>query len=152
MAPSPALVPARVLPIAILILGSAAGCYPHSQAYRGAFSGAVVDPEGHPVPGATVVVCTSDESKSFEGCPHRAEAWTDPEGRFQFFPVKERQWCCFGASPLPPTHLTACGRDVRGRFLQAASVTVDASGATEPRISVAPSSDPSPQAACAAPK
>jgi hypothetical protein len=132
----------------ILIVVALAGCYPHSQAYRGAFSGEIVDPDGRPVPGATVIVCTADQAEASEGCRRRAEAWTDPEGRFQFSPVKEREWCCFGESPLPPTHLTVCARDATGRFLQASSVTVDASGATEPRISVAPSRDPSAQSAC----
>jgi hypothetical protein len=137
--------------VAPLLLIALAGCYPHSQAYRGAFSGRIVDANGQPVVGATVVVCTSD-SKSFDGCPRRADAWTDADGRFQFWPVKEKSWCCFGAAPLPATHLTACAHDRMGRFLLASSVVVDTSGATEPQISVAPSRSTSVQDACAAPK
>lgn len=133
------------------LLALTGGCYPHTQAYRGAFSGRVVDGSGHPVPGATVVVCTTSGAGSSAGCPHRAEAWTDPEGRFQFSPVKERAWCCFGESPLPPTKLTVCGHDSMGRFLQARSVTVDASGATEPQVSVAPPDDPAAQNTCISP-
>ena len=136
--------------ITVSILGALAGCYPHSQAYRGAFSGQIVDDaDGRPVPGATVIVCRAEQAKVSEDCPHRAEAWTDPEGRFSSRQSRRRQWCCFGEAPLPPTHLTACARDATGRFLQASSVTIDASGATEPRIAVAPSRDQSAQNACA---
>ena len=120
----------------VLLLGLEAACYPHTQAYRGAFSGKIVDPRGNPVSGATVVACTSGGSRSFDGCPHRAEAWSDLEGRFQFSPLKERAWCCFGESPLPPTHLTVCAHDALGRLMQASAVEVDASGATEARIHV----------------
>jgi hypothetical protein len=137
----------RSFPLLLLVLGCS-----HAQAYRGAFAGKVVDPTGHPVPGATVVVCTADgSSASFAGCPHRAEAWTDPEGRFQFSPVKVKEWG-FGESPLPPTHLTACARDSMGRALVAASVVVDASGATEPRVAVTPPEGSSPSDACLAPR
>ena len=146
-APAPLLAPLLTL-LPVLLTG----CYPHTQAYRGAFSGRVVDVEGRPVPGATVVACTSGDAASFAGCPHRAEAWTDPEGRFQFSPVKVRAWCCFGESPLPPTHVTVCARDGLGRLLLASSVTVDASGATEPRLSVSPPEAPSSQSACIAPR
>jgi hypothetical protein len=98
--------------------------------------------------GATVVVCTSAANDSSPGCRHRAEAWTDLEGRFQFWPVKSREWCCFGEAPLPQTHLTACARDAGGQFLVASSVVVDASGATEPQILVKPSHDRAVQSAC----
>jgi|SRR6516162_9011551 hypothetical protein len=132
----------------VLLLGLEAACYPHTQAYRGAFSGKIVDPRGNPVSGATVVACTTGSSGSFDGCPHRAEAWSDLEGRFQFSPLKEREWCCFGASPLPATHLTVCAHDGLGRLLLASSVAVDASGRTEPRILVAPPEDRAAQGAC----
>jgi hypothetical protein len=133
----------------VILLGLQSACYPHTQAYRGAFSGKIVDPRGNAVSGATVVACTTEGSRSFDGCPHRAEAWSDLEGHFQFSPLKERQWCCFGESPLPPTHLTVCGHDALGRLLLASSIQVDASGATEPRILVAPQHDLSAQGACA---
>ena len=138
---------------ALMLLGLAtSGCSPHSQAYRGAFSGKIVDGAGRPISGATVVVCTSDGPQPFEGCPRRAEAWSDLEGRFQFSPVKEKVWGLGGESPLPPTRLTACARDGMGRLLQASSVTVDASGATEPRILVEPSDRATPQSACLVPR
>jgi hypothetical protein len=142
--------PLTLTALKVLLGLGALGCYPHSQAYRGAFSGKIVDGAGRPISGATVVVCTSDGPESFDGCPHRAEAWSDLEGRFQFSPLKEKVWS-IGESPLPPTHLTACARDGMGRLLEA-SIKVDASGATEPRILVEPSDRPVPQAACAAPR
>jgi hypothetical protein len=139
--------PARAA-IVSLVLSTGVGCYPHSQAYRGAFSGTIVDGDGRPVTNAKVVVCTSEEAKPSDGCPHRAEAWTDLEGRFQFWPVKAREWCWLGQSSSPQTHLTACARGAQGQFLLADSVTVDASGSTEPRIPLVPSSEPTVQSAC----
>ncbi len=141
---SPALFQAVLV---VGLIGPAAGCrYP--QAYRGAFSGRIVDHSGHPVPGATVVVCTTDGAEPFTGCPRRAEAWTDPEGRFQFSPVKEKAW----GEPHPTTHLTACARDGMGRFLLASSVEVDASGATEPQVKVSPPDHPATRNACVTPE
>jgi hypothetical protein len=133
----------------VILLGLQSACYPHTQAYRGPLSGKIVDPRGNPVSGATVVACTTGGSRSFDGCPHRAEVWSDLEGHFQFSPLKTTEWCCFGASPLPPTHLTVCAQDALGRFLLASSIQVDASGATEPRILVTPREDPSARSACA---
>ena len=128
-----------------------AGCVRHNQSYRGAFSGRIVDPNGHPVPGATVVVCTADRPNAFAGCPRRAEAWTDPEGRFQFSPVKERAWG-LGDGARPTTRLTACARDGMGRYLLASGVEVDASGATEPQIPVTPPDHPNSRNACVSPE
>jgi hypothetical protein len=134
---------AFVASFAVLLLGCR-----HPQSYRGAFAGRIVDRNGHPVPGATVVVCTTDGSEPFTGCPRRAEAWTDPEGRFQFSPVKEKVW----GEVRPTTRLTACGRDGMGRFLLASSVEVDASGATEPQVPVAPPDRPATRNACVSPE
>ena len=134
------------------LLGLLAGCFRHQQAYRGAFTGRVVDHSGRPVPGATVVVCTTDGWHPFTGCPRRAEAWTDPDGRFQFSPIKEPEWCCLGEAPRPTTHLTACAHDGTGRFLLASSVLVDATGSTEPRVAVTPPDHPETQTACIAPE
>jgi hypothetical protein len=142
--PSTGAATARRAAVLALLLGPLVGCSAHSQAYRGAFSGKIVDGEGHPIRGATVVVCTSTANGSFSGCPHRAEAWTDLEGRFQFWPVKGSS----GVASIPQTHLTACARDPGGQFLVASSVVVDASGATEPEIRVKPSHDHAAQSAC----
>ncbi len=126
----------RPAPLALALLGALAGCA-YTQVYRGAFSGKVVDPGGRAIPGATVVVCTSARPKSPDACSYRAEASTDFEGRFQFWPVTEHKSCCFGGPPPPPTHLVACARDGMSGHLMTASVTVDASGATEPQITLA---------------
>ena len=142
----------RTLPALLFSLVLLSGCFPYSQKYRGAFTGKVVDKTGHPVSGATVVACTTNGWQPFTGCPRRAEAWTDFEGRFQFSPVKEREWCCLGESPRPTTHLTVCAKDGMGRFLLASSVPVDASGATEPKVSVTPPEHPYPQNACVSPE
>ena len=129
------------------LIAPAAGCR-HTQSYRGAFTGRIVDGSGHPVPGATVVVCTTDGAQPFTGCPRRAEAWTDPEGRFQFSPIKEETW----GDARPTTHLTACAKDGRGQFLLASAVEVDATGATEPQVSVAPPDRPATRNACVSPE
>ena len=139
-----------VVVVVTAAVGLSAGCVRHTR-YRGAFSGRIVDGSGHPVPGATVVVCTSDDTQRVAGCPRRAEAWTDLEGRFQFAPVKvsERRL----ADPQQPTtRLTACGRDGYGRFLLASSVVVDASGATEPEVSIVPPDHPATRNACVSPE
>jgi hypothetical protein len=146
------LVPPWARLVAVLVtatVGLSAGCVRHTR-YRGAFSGRIVDGSGHPVPGATVVVCTTDGTQRVSGCPRRADAWTDPEGRFQFAPVKvsERRV----SDPEPTTRLTACGRDGHGRFLLASSVIVDASGATEPQVSVTPPDHPASRNACVSPE
>jgi hypothetical protein len=137
------------LPILLVtaVAATLGGCR-HPQSYRGAFSGRIVDRSGNPVRGATVVVCTASDSQPFTGCPRRAEAWTDPDGRFQFSPVKESAW----GDVRPTTRLTACGRDGTGRFLLASSVEVDASGATEPLVSVAPPDGPATRNACVSPE
>jgi hypothetical protein len=128
-----------------------AGCVRHTRSYyRGAFGGRIVDGSGNPVPGATVVVCTTDGTQRASGCPRRAEAWTDPAGRFQFAPVKVMEW---RVSDLEPTtRLTACGRDGYGRFLLASSVIVDASGATEPQVEIVPPDHPATRNACVSPE
>ena len=132
-------------------VGSSAGCFRHTRSYyRGAFAGRIVDGSGHPVPGATVVVCTTDGTQPATGCPRRAEAWTDPEGRFQFAPVKVMEWRMGDARPT--TRLTACGRDGYGRFLLASSVIVDASGATEPQIEIVPPDHAASSNACVSPE
>lgn len=140
--------------VAVVVTAAVApstGCVQHSRSYyRGAFGGRIVDGSGHPVPGATVVVCTSDSPKPAAGCPRRAEAWTDPEGRFQFAPVKVTEWRL--GDPQPTTRLTACGRDGYGRFLLASSVIVDASGATEPQVSIVPPDHPASRNACVSPE
>jgi len=140
--------------VAVLVTAAvapSAGCVRHTRSYyRGAFAGRIVDGSGHPVIGATVVVCTTDGPRPATGCPRRAQAWTDPEGRFQFAPVKVTEWR-FG-DPQPTTRLTACGRDGFGRFLLASSVIVDASGTTEPQVSLAPQELPSSRNACVSPE
>jgi hypothetical protein len=141
-------IPFALAAAALLGAGAVGGCIPHHQAYRGAFGGRVFDPNGRPVSGATVVVCTADRASSFAGCPHRAEAWTDPDGRFQFPGVAETDW----AETHPTTHLTVCARDGTGRVLVAPSTTVDASGATEPQVSLSVPERPSAQNACVAPE
>ena len=131
-------------------VGPSAGCVRHVRSYyRGAFAGRIVDGSGHPVPGATVVVCTTDGTQRIAGCPRRAEAWTDPWGRFQFAPVKVTEWRV--GDPQPTTRLTACGRDGYGRFLLASSVIVDASGATEPQVEIVPPDHPASRNACVSP-
>jgi hypothetical protein len=118
---------------AFALAGALAGCA-YTQVYRGAFSGKIVDPSGRPISGATVIACTSGRGKAPDACPYRAEVSTDFEGRFQFWPVTKQKSCCFSGPPPPPTHLTACARDSMSGSLMIASVTVDASGATEPLI------------------
>jgi hypothetical protein len=124
------------LTTAVALLGALAGCS-YTQVYRGAFSGKIVDPGGRPISGAKVIVCTSAHPKSPDACSFRDEASTDFEGRFQFWPVTKEKSCCFSGSPLPPTHLTACARDTMSGHLMTASVTVDTSGTTEPKITLA---------------
>ena len=126
----------RLSSITVALLGALTGCS-YTQVYRGAFSGKVVDPGGRAIAGATVVVCTSARVKSPDLCSYRAEASTDFEGRFQFWPVTKQKSCCFSGPRPPPTHLTACARDGMSGLLMTASATVDASGATEPKITLA---------------
>ncbi|HZL17445.1 MAG TPA: carboxypeptidase-like regulatory domain-containing protein [Polyangia bacterium] len=117
----------------VALLGAPAGCS-YTQVYRGAFSGTIIDPSGRPISGATVIVCTSAHPKSPNACSYRAEVSTDFEGRFQFWPATKQKSCCFSGPSPPPTHLTACARDSMTGVLMTTSVTVDASGATEPLI------------------
>jgi hypothetical protein len=141
----------RLSSITVALLGALTGCS-YTQVYRGAFSGKVVDSSGRAISGATVVVCTSAHVKSPGACSYRAEASTDFEGRFQFWPVTKQKSCCFSGPPPPPTHLTACARDSMSGYLMTASVTVDASGATEPKITLARSNGRWLQTTCDAPK
>lgn len=141
----------RSSPIAVALLGALAGCS-YTQVYRGAFSGKVVDPSDRPISGAKVIVCTSARPKSPDACSYRAEASTDFEGRFQFWPVTKQKSCCFSGPPPPPAHLTACARDSMSGFLMIASATVDASGATEPLIKLERFRGRWLQIACDAPK
>ena len=141
----------RLSSIAAALLAALAGCS-YTQVYRGAFSGKVVDPSGRPISGATVVACTSARAKSPDACSFRAEASTDFEGRFQFWAVTKEKSCCFSGPPLPPTHLTACARDNMSGFLMTASATVDASGATEPQITLERPNGRWSKNSCAAPQ
>jgi hypothetical protein len=138
-------------PLSVALLGALAGCS-YTQVYRGAFSGKIVDPSGRPISDATVIVCTSAHAKSPDACSYRAQASTDFEGRFQFWPVTKEKSCCFSGPPPPPTHLTACARDRMSGFLMTASVTVDASGVTEPVIKLERFRGRWLQTACEAPK
>jgi hypothetical protein len=137
--------------IGLALLGALAGCS-YTQVYRGAFSGKVVDPGGRAISGATVIVCTSARVKSPDVCSYRAEASTDFEGRFQFWAVTKQKSCCFSGPPPPPTHLVACARDDMSGHLMTASVTVDASGATEPQITLTRPNGRWLQTTCEAPK
>jgi hypothetical protein len=141
----------RLAPITAALLGALGGCS-YTQVYRGAFSGKIVDPGGRAISGATVVVCTAARAKSPDACSYRAEASTDFEGRFQFWPVTKQKSCCFSGPPPPPTHLTACARDSMSGHLMTASVTVDASGATEPKITLGRPNGRWLQTTCEAPK
>jgi len=137
--------------ITVALLGVLAGCA-YTQVYRGAFSGKVVDPSGRAVSGAKVIVCTSARPKAPDACSFRAEASTDFEGRFQFWPVTKEKSCCFSGPPPPPAHVTACARDSMSGFLMTASATVDASGATEPKITLTRPNGRWLQTSCDAPK
>ena len=141
----------RLSPITLALLGALAGCS-YTQVYRGALSGKVVDPGGRPLSGATVVACTSAHPKSPDACSFRAEVATDFEGRFQFWAVTKQKSCCFSGPRPPPTHLTACARDSMSGFLMTASVTVDASGTTEPKITLARPNGRWLRTTCEAPK
>ena len=141
----------RLTSITVALLGVLPGCS-YTQVYRGAFSGKIVDPGGRPISGATVVVCTSAHVKSPDTCTYRAEASTDFEGRFQFWPVTKQKACCFRGPPPPPTHLTACARDDMSGHLMTASVTVDTSSSTEPKITLARANGRWLKISCDAPK
>jgi hypothetical protein len=99
-----------------------------------------------------VIVCTSANPKSPDACSYRAEASTDFKGRFQFWPVTKQRSCCFSGPPPPPTHLTARARDSMSGRLMTASATVDTSGATEPKITLARANGRWLQTTCDAPK
>jgi hypothetical protein len=141
----------RLFSITLALLSALGGCS-YTQVYRGAFSGKIVDPSGRAISGATVVVCTSAHPKSPDVCSYRAEASTDFEGRFQFWAVTKEKSCCFSGPPPPPTHLTACARDDMSGRLMTASVTVDTSAATEPKITLARPNGRWLQTSCEGPK
>jgi hypothetical protein len=141
----------RTLTTVFALLAALAGCS-YTQVYRAAFSGKIVDPGGRPISGAKVIACTSAHLKSPDACSFRDEASTDFEGRFQFWPIAKEKSCCFSGPKPPPTHLTACARDSMSGHLMTASITVDTSGATEPKITLARANGRWLQTTCDAPE
>lgn len=105
-----------------------AGCLPWLVKYRPDIDGAVVDPQGRPVRGARVEVCSEVNSDTLDvpayvvdytACDVRARGRTDQQGRFTF-PVL-RRWeihhlLAERHDPVdtPHTTLLVCGAEVAG--------------------------------------
>jgi hypothetical protein len=130
--------------IVFTIALTASGCFPYRQWYRDPISGVVIDKNNQPVAGAAVVACTTDGWHSVAGCPRKAAAQTDKDGRFHLSPLKEWEWCCFGEAPRPQTYLAACAHDSAGRLTSSPRVIVGRQPDSELRLSLSGEAESEP--------
>jgi len=136
----------RFFRLLVLALVSATGCC--HQSFRGALNGTVVDRAQRPVPGAQVVVCTSNGGESLFSCPRRADAYTGADGRFSLPPL--------APEPCPPgdvisvqeTSITVCASDADGNFVWAPTTMIHGDRSADQRIEVGPAEKRSSQRAC----